>query len=124
MGGVGERLAQLEAGLKAVQDELDAYCLEIPNLPHDSVPVGSSEDDNVEVRRWGTPPVFDFTPRDHVDLGEALGGLDFETATKIAGARFSLLRGPLAALQRALTQFCWTCTPASTATPRSTCRIW
>ncbi|HEX2795890.1 MAG TPA: serine--tRNA ligase [Immundisolibacter sp.] len=105
MSGVGERLAQLEAGLKAVQDELDAYCLEIPNLPHDSVPVGNSEDDNVEVRRWGTPPVFDFTPRDHVDLGEALGGLDFETATKIAGARFSLLRGPLAALQRALTQF-------------------
>jgi seryl-tRNA synthetase len=105
MGGVGERLAQLEAGLKAVQDELDAYCLEIPNLPHDSVPVGNSEDDNVEVRRWGMPPVFDFTPRDHVDLGEALGGLDFETATKIAGARFSLLRGPLAALQRALTQF-------------------
>ncbi|ANX03012.1 serine--tRNA ligase [Immundisolibacter cernigliae] len=105
VAGVGERLAQLEAGLKAVQDELDAYCLEIPNLPHDSVPVGNSEDDNVEVRRWGTPPVFDFTPRDHVDLGEALGGLDFETATKIAGARFSLLRGPLAALQRALTQF-------------------
>ncbi|MFP5465363.1 MAG: serine--tRNA ligase, partial [Gammaproteobacteria bacterium] len=105
MSGVGERLAQLEAGLKAVQDELDAYCLEIPNLPHDSVPVGNSEDDNVELRRWGTPPVFDFTPRDHVDLGEALGGLDFETATKIAGARFSLLRGPLAALQRALTQF-------------------
>lgn len=105
MGGVGERLAQIEAGLKAVQDELDAYCLEIPNLPHDSVPAGRSEDDNVEVRRWGTPPAFDFTPRDHVDLGEALGGLDFETATKIAGARFSLLRGPLAALQRALTQF-------------------
>ncbi|MBC7162633.1 MAG: serine--tRNA ligase [Immundisolibacter sp.] len=105
MSGVGERLAQLEAGLKAVQDELDAYCLEIPNLPHDSVPVGNSEDDNVEVRRWGTPPAFDFTPRDHVDLGEALGGLDFETATKIAGARFSLLRGPLAALHRALTQF-------------------
>ncbi len=105
MGGVGERLAQLEAGLKAVQDELEAYCLEIPNLPHESVPVGRSEDDNVEVRRWGTPPVFDFAPRDHVDLGEALGGLDFETASKIAGARFSLLRGPLAALQRALTQF-------------------
>lgn len=56
MGGVGERLAQIEAGLKAVQDELDAYCLEIPNLPHDSVPAGRSEDDNVEVRRWGTPP--------------------------------------------------------------------
>ncbi len=105
MGGVGERLAQLEAGLKAVQDELEAYCLEIPNLPHDSVPAGRSEDDNVEVRRWGTLPVFDFAPRDHVDLGEALGGLDFETATKIAGARFSLLRGPLATLQRALTQF-------------------
>ncbi|WP_372718521.1 serine--tRNA ligase [Immundisolibacter sp.] len=105
MGGVGERLAQLEAGLKAVQDELEAYCLEIPNLPHESVPAGRSEDDNVEVRRWGTPPVFDFAPRDHVDLGEALGGLDFETASKIAGARFSLLRGPLAALQRALTQF-------------------
>jgi seryl-tRNA synthetase len=105
MAGVGERLGQLEADLKAVQEALDAYCLEIPNIPHDSVPVGRSEDDNVEVRRWGAPPVFDFTPRDHVDLGEALGGLDFETATKIAGARFSLLRGPLAALQRALTQF-------------------
>jgi seryl-tRNA synthetase len=105
MAGVGERLTQLEADLKAVQEALDAYCLEIPNLPHDSVPVGRSEDDNVEVRRWGAPPAFDFTPRDHVDLGEALGGLDFETATKIAGARFSLLRGPLAALQRALTQF-------------------
>lgn len=105
MTGVGERLAQLEAGLKAVQDELEAYCLEIPNLPHDSVPAGRSEDDNVEVRRCGTAPAFDFAPRDHVDLGEALGGLDFETASKIAGARFSLLRGPLAALQRALTQF-------------------
>ena len=105
MGGVGERLAQLEAGLKSVQDELEAYCLEIPNLPHDSVPAGRSEDDNVELRRWGAPPVFAFAPRDHVDLGEALGGLDFETATKIAGARFSLLRGPLATLHRALTQF-------------------
>ena len=105
MDGVGERLAQLEAGLKSVQDELEAYCLEIPNLPHDSVPAGRSEDDNVEVRRWGEPPVLGFAPRDHVDLGEALGGLDFETATKIAGARFSLLRGPLATLQRALTQF-------------------
>ncbi|MGE0809553.1 MAG: serine--tRNA ligase [Immundisolibacter sp.] len=105
MTGVGERLAQLEADLKSVQDALDAYCLEIPNLPHESVPPGRSEDDNVEVRRWGEPPAFDFAPRDHVDLGEALGGLDFETATRIAGARFSLLRGPLAALQRALTQF-------------------
>ena len=105
VAGVGERLAQLEADLKSVQEALDAYCLEIPNLPHESVPVGRSEDDNVELRRWGQPPVFDFEPRDHVDLGEALGGLDFETASKIAGARFSLLRGPLAALQRALTQF-------------------
>jgi seryl-tRNA synthetase len=105
VAGVGERLAQLEADLKTVQETLDAYCLEIPNIPHDSVPVGNSEDDNVELRRWGQPPAFDFTPRDHVDLGEALGGLDFETAAKIAGARFSLLRGPLAALHRALTQF-------------------
>ena len=105
MDGVGDRLAQREAGLKAVQNKLDAYCLKIPNLPHESVPAGRSEDDNVEVRRWGEPPVLGFAPRDHVDLGEALGGLDFETATKIAGARFSLLRGPLATLQRALTQF-------------------
>jgi seryl-tRNA synthetase len=77
----------------------------MPNLPHDSVPEGKSEADNVEVRRWGTPKTFSFTPRDHVDIGEKLRGLDFATAAKLSGARFAFMRGGVARLHRALAQF-------------------
>ncbi|KAA8738772.1 serine--tRNA ligase [Pseudomonas koreensis] len=104
-----ERMAgELSAGkveLDAIQTELDSILLGIPNLPHQSVPVGKDEDDNVEVRRWGTPTQFDFEVKDHVALGEKFGWLDFETAAKLSGARFALLRGPIARLHRALAQF-------------------
>ncbi|MDA1107598.1 MAG: serine--tRNA ligase [Proteobacteria bacterium] len=102
---LGERLKQAEARLAEIQQRLDVVLLGIPNLPHESVPVGKSEHDNVEVRRVGEPKKFDFTPKDHVDLGHALGQMDFDAAAKISGARFVILSGPLARLQRALTQF-------------------
>ncbi len=102
---LGERLKRAEEGLAGVQRELREIALAIPNIPADDVPEGKDENDNREERRWGEPPVFDFEPRDHVDLGTALGGMDFDAAARIAGARFSVLHGPIAALQRALTQF-------------------
>jgi len=105
VGALGEELKQLEAKLPQVLAEMDAFLSVIPNMPHASVPVGKSDADNVEVRKVGTPPKFDFEVQDHVSIGEGLGGLDFETASKIAGARFSLLKGPLARLHRALAQF-------------------
>jgi seryl-tRNA synthetase len=74
-------------------------------LPDESAPVGADENDNVEVRRWGTPKVFDFEVKDHLDLGEALGGLDFKSAVKITGSRFIIMRGQIARLNRALGQF-------------------
>ncbi|AEB58417.1 serine--tRNA ligase [Ectopseudomonas mendocina] len=100
--------SDLEAGkreLDAIQNELDNLLLNIPNLPHESVPVGADEDGNVEVARWGAPRTFDFEIKDHVALGEQHGWLDFETAAKLSGARFALLRGPIARLHRALAQF-------------------
>ena len=102
---LGEELKQLEVKLPQVLAEMDAFLAVIPNLPHESVPAGNSEADNVEVRTFGKPRQFDFEVQDHVSLGEGLGGLDFETATKITGSRFSLLKGPLARLHRALAQF-------------------
>ncbi len=102
---LGDELKQLEAKLPQVLQEMDDFLYVIPNTPHASVPVGKSEVDNLEVRRVGTPPKFYFDVKDHVSVGEALGGLDFETAAKISGARFSLLKGPLARLHRALSQF-------------------
>jgi seryl-tRNA synthetase len=107
MAQVGEIKAELEASaarLDAIQAELQGLLLGVPNLPHESVPVGTSEADNVEVRRWGHPRAFDFEVRDHVDLGVPLG-LDFETAARLSGARFTFMRGPLARLHRALAQF-------------------
>jgi seryl-tRNA synthetase len=86
-------------------NEFDAFLEMIPNVPHESVPAGKSEADNVESKRWGTPRSYDFAVKDHVDLGEALGQLDFATAVKITGARFSLMKGPLARMHRALAQF-------------------
>jgi seryl-tRNA synthetase len=105
VGALGEELKQLEAKLPLLLQEVDAFLAVIPNTPHATVPVGKSEADNVEVRKVGEIPKFAFEVKDHVSIGEGLGGLDFETATKIAGARFSLLKGPLARLHRALAQF-------------------
>jgi seryl-tRNA synthetase len=105
VAGLGEHVKALEAELERVQRELRDFLLMLPNIPHASTPVGKSSDDNVEVRRWGTPRSFDFAAKDHADLGEALGLLDFATAAKLSGARFSLLRGELSHLHRALAQF-------------------
>ncbi|WP_296253346.1 serine--tRNA ligase [Pseudomonas sp. UBA4194] len=91
--------------LEQLQTELDGIALGIPNLPHESVPVGADEDANVEVRRWGSPTSFDFPVQDHVALGGKFGWLDFETAAKLSGARFAIMRGPIARLHRALAQF-------------------
>ena len=102
---MGSDLASGKVELDAIQTELDSILLSLPNLPDASVPVGADEDDNVEIRRWGTPTAFDFEIKDHVALGEQYGWLDFETAAKLSGARFALLRGPIARLHRALAQF-------------------
>jgi seryl-tRNA synthetase len=102
---LGTELAQAEAELAKVQGELDQLVLGLPNMLHESVPDGQDEKGNVEVRRWGEPRSFDFKPRDHVEIGEKLRQMDFAAAGKISGARFSVLTGPLARLQRALIQF-------------------
>jgi len=103
--GLGEQLGAKERELAGLQEELNSILMGIPNIPHASVPAGKGEEDNPELRKWGSPPQFDFEPRDHVDLGELLGQLDFETAAKITGSRFSVMQGPLARLHRALIQF-------------------
>ncbi|MGD2056541.1 MAG: serine--tRNA ligase [Gammaproteobacteria bacterium] len=105
VAGLGEALKTAEEALAGLQQELDAILMGIPNIPHASVPEGQGEDDNPEIRRWGEAPAFDFEPRDHVDLGERLGLLDFEAAAKLAGSRFTVVQGPLARMQRALIQF-------------------
>ena len=102
---IASQLDSLTEQAKQVQGELEEMLLGTPNLPADEVPAGASEDDNVEVARWGEPASFDFEVKDHVDLGEGLGQLDSETASKITGARFTVMYGPLAQLHRALTQF-------------------
>ena len=101
---IKSRLEQTEAEYQAVQAELDEWLLGIPNLPHESVPVGKDETDNVEVRKVGTPRTFDFEVKDHVDLGAPLG-LDFETGAALSGARFTVMKGQIARLHRALAQF-------------------
>jgi len=102
---LGAKLDEADGALKDVQAELDDMLAGVPNLLHESVPDGADEDANVELRKWGEPASFDFEPKDHVDLGEGLGLLDSEAATKISGARFSVMRGDLARLHRALIQF-------------------
>lgn len=102
---LGHRHKAAEARLAEVLEKLNDIALGIPNLPQDDVPAGEDESENEEVSRWGEPRQFDFEPKDHVDLGAALNGMDFETAAKISAARFVTLSGPLARLQRALTQF-------------------
>jgi seryl-tRNA synthetase len=104
VGGIADELKASAERLEAIQSELLALLMAIPNLPQDDVPVGADESGNVEVRRWGTPRALDFAPRDHVDLGAPLG-LDFETGARLSGSRFSFLRGPVARLHRALAQF-------------------
>lgn len=105
VAGLGDALKQAEERLEAIQREIEEIAMGIPNVPHASVPDGKDEADNVEVRRWGEPRRFDFEPKDHVDLGAALGMLDFEAAVKVTGARFVVMKGALARLQRALIQF-------------------
>jgi len=105
VAGIGDELKANEAALAELLERFNAFVAGLPNLPHESVPVGKSEEDNVEVSRWGVVPSFDFEVRDHVDIGGRLGGLDFETAVKISGARFTLMKGGLARLHRALAQF-------------------
>ena len=105
--GEALKIACIEAedALVQVQQQLDEYLSGVPNIPDLEVPAGKSEDDNVEIRRWGEPRVFDFEVKDHVDLGAQLGLLDFETATKITGSRFAVMKGEIARLHRALIQF-------------------
>ena len=102
---MGGDLEQAKRDLEAIQIDLDSLMLNIPNLPDESVPVGADEEANVEVARWGTPRQFDFAIQDHVALGEQHGWLNFESAAKLSGARFAVLRGPIARLHRALAQF-------------------
>lgn len=101
---LGDKLDVAKSELQTIQAQIDAIVMELPNIPHSSVPEGKSENDNVEVLKWGKPQQYDFAIKDHVGLGE-LHGLDFETATKISGARFSVMTGEIAKLHRALTQF-------------------
>ena len=105
VASIGDELKANEIALAELLERFNAFVAGLPNLPHESVPPGGSEADNVEVSRWGAIPTFDFEVRDHVDLGARLGGLDFETAAKISGARFTLMKGGLARLHRALAQF-------------------
>ena len=105
VAGLGDELKQMETRLAALQTEINDFLMGVPNLPHESVAVGKDETANVEVSRWGTPRAFDFPVRDHVDIGEGLGQLDFAAAVKITGSRFSVMKGPLARLHRALAQF-------------------
>ena len=105
MREVSDRIKALDAQVKEADAGLESLLLEIPNLPHSSVPVGRSADDNVEVRRWGTPRAFEFEPKQHFEIGEALGILDFDRASKIAKARFTVMWGAASRLSRALAQF-------------------
>lgn len=105
MRAVGDQIKSLDQELSQVEEQFQKLAQSVPNVPHVSVPEGKDETQNVEIRRWGKPPKFDFAPKDHVDLGEGLGILDLERATKITGARFALLRGLGAKMERALMNF-------------------
>jgi seryl-tRNA synthetase len=105
MKGVADRIKEIDEMLKGIEEKTHLFLLTIPNMPNQSVPVGKDENDNIEVRKWGTPRVFDFEPLNHWDVAEVLGMIDFETGAKIAGARFALMKGPGARLERALMNF-------------------
>ena len=102
---LGDELKAAETELQGIQSKLQAIQLSLPNILADDVPLGKDEENNVELRKWGVIPQYDFDVKDHVDLGQSLAGIDFEAGAKIAGSRFVTLSGPLARLQRALTQF-------------------
>ena len=104
VSAIGDELDSTKKQQDAVLAEIEQIALTIPNLPHESVPVGKDDSENVEVRRWGTPRTFDFEVKDHVAIGEGLGQLDFANARKISGARFALMKGPICSLHRALVQ--------------------
>jgi seryl-tRNA synthetase len=105
MKSVSDEIKRLDESLKALEDKTRSFLLEMPNIPHESVPVGKDETENAEVRRWGEPRAFDFEPLNHWDIGEMLGIIDFQRASKVAGARFSIMKGPGAKLERALMNF-------------------
>src|ERR1700684_3507734 len=105
MKEVSERLKRDDERINELDERLKQFLLTIPNIPHSSVPVGKSAADNVEIRRWGAPPKFDFKPRPHWEIGEGAGILDFQAAVKIAGARFAVYKGLGARLERALANF-------------------
>ena len=105
VASLGDELKSSENELNEIQKELNEIVMGIPNIPHDSVPEGQTEEDNEEIRRWGKAKAFDFEVKDHVDLGESMGLLDFEAGVRIAGTRFSVMQGAIARLHRALIQF-------------------
>ena len=105
MREVGDRIKALDTELKTIDEAIEALLVQVPNLPHPSVPPGKNDEENVEVRRWGTPRRFDFTPRPHEDVGAGLGLLDMDRAVKLAKSRFAVMWGPLARLERAIGQF-------------------
>ncbi|CAM2808535.1 serine--tRNA ligase [Moritella viscosa] len=105
VGKLGEELDAAKLELTELLAQIEAIALSLPNLPHPSAPLGKDEDDNVELKRWGQPKEFDFEIKDHVDVGEALGGLDFKNAVKITGSRFIVMRGQIARMHRAIAQF-------------------
>ena len=105
MRTVSQTIKEKEARLKEVEEELSRILLVIPNVPHESVPVGAGAEDNVQVRSWGEKPNLPFTPKQHFELGEKLGMLDFERAAKVSGSRFAFYKGALARLERALVSF-------------------
>lgn len=105
VSSLGDKLSLAENALNAVQEEINQILMGIPNIPDATVPDGKNEDDNIEIRKWGEPKQFSFTVKDHVDLGEALGQLDFETGSKITGSRFAVMHSGLANMHRALIQF-------------------
>jgi seryl-tRNA synthetase len=105
MGSLNDNIAAEEHKAKAAEADVKEFLLSIPNIPQSDVPAGNDEDDNIEIMVWGTPKDFSFEPKDHVDLGEANGGLDFEAGTKLTGSRFVVMKGHMARLHRALAQF-------------------
>lgn len=105
VNGITAELETTKCKLEQILNEIETISLSLPNIPHESVPIGQNETHNVEIRQWGTVPTFDFTPKSHDELGEALGELDFELAAKLTGSRFVIMRNNLARLHRALIQF-------------------